>query len=468
MAAGSKNPLAVLLALRREELPLTLLMFGQFFSIITTFWILKPLKKAQFFEFYTNRSLDVLGFSLSAAQAELLAKVLNLVVAYVAVVVFSTLAQRLRRAQLTLAFSAFFVVMLIGYALTSTNLGGTQAWSFYLFGDLYSSLMVATFFAFLNDSVSPVDARRLYGPIVLGGVAGGAFGTSVLATWIKHVELSTWLWICVGIAFLIAAMAVMAGRIVARQPQPSLSVDSSERTAEQESSAPARSPNPALEGARLVLKSRYLLALVVMVGLYEIVSTVLDFQFSATVEHYAKLGLVDKTQHFATTYAITNWLALAVQVGLTSFLMSRFRLTVSLAVLPVMVVVASSTFLFLPLVWVASALSTTDNALSYSINQSAREALYTVTSPGEKYNAKAFIDVFVQRFAKALAVLGSLTFTLWLTDFSSLRYLTLFTLLMIAGWMVAARYAGKTFERLAAENNATPADQPKAQNVAHS
>ena len=52
----------------------------------------------------------------------------------------------------------------------------------------------------------------------------------------------------------------------------------------------------------------------------------------------------------------------------------------------------------------AIAMSVSDNGLNYSINQSAREALYTPTTPDEKYKAKAFIDMFVQRFAKVLAV----------------------------------------------------------------
>ena len=56
----------------------------------------------------------------------------------------------------------------------------------------------------------------------------------------------------------------------------------------------------------------------------------------------------------------------------------------------------------------AAALNTADNAFSYSINQSAKEALYTPTTPDEKYKAKAFIDMFVQRFAKTLGVGRSL------------------------------------------------------------
>ena len=93
-------------------------------------------------------------------------------------------------------------------------------------------------------------------------------------------------------------------------------------------------------------------------------------------------------------------------------------------------------------------LSTADNGFSYSINQSAKEALYVPTSDAEKYRAKAFIDMFVQRFAKAIAVLISLGITFAVTDMSSLRYLSLVTLALLVVWIVAARYAGRQFANL--------------------
>ena len=38
--------------IRRHEWPLAAAMFGYFFLVITTFWILKPLKKSAFVRFY--------------------------------------------------------------------------------------------------------------------------------------------------------------------------------------------------------------------------------------------------------------------------------------------------------------------------------------------------------------------------------------------------------------------------------
>ena len=101
-----------------------------------------------------------------------------------------------------------------------------------------------------------------------------------------------------------------------------------------------------------------------------------------------------------------------------------------------------------PVLWVGSLLNTVDNGFSYSMNQSAKEALYVPTSTEEKYQAKAFIDMFVQRFAKAVAVVVSLGITALFQDFASLRWLSVFTIVVIALWLVAAGYAGKRFQLL--------------------
>ncbi len=132
--------------------------------------------------------------------------------------------------------------------------------------------------------------------------------------------------------------------------------------------------------------------------------------------------------------------------------MTRFGLVAALLVLPLATLAGSGAFMAVPALWVGSLLNTVDNGFSYSINQSAKEALYVPTTPDEKYKAKAFIDMFVQRFAKAVAVVVSLGITAIFKDFSSLRWLSLFTIVVILIWMVAARYAGKHFQSLEETN----------------
>jgi len=163
------NPFKSILDIKKEEIPLSITMFSYFFLVITTFWILKPLKKTLFITFYDQTGVDILSWHLRGSQAELLAKVLNMVVAFIAVIVFTWLAHRYRRQMLTYIFSAFFIIVYILYSFIIESGEDVTIWSFYLFGDLFSTLMVATFFAFLNDSVTADGAKRLYGIVGLGG-----------------------------------------------------------------------------------------------------------------------------------------------------------------------------------------------------------------------------------------------------------------------------------------------------------
>ena len=423
--------------IRREETPFAAMMFGYFFLIITSFWILKPLKKSLFIQFYDETGFDLLGWQMTASQAEQLAKVLNMGVAFVAVVVFTILASRYRRQGLSLIFCGFFVLSYAAFSFVMNVPGGPTVWSFYLFGDLFATLMVATFFAFLNDSVTPEAAKRLYGIVGLGGVTGGVVGANLVAAMISELERTHWLWICVALALAIAAIATVAGRWVERHPPP-------EPAKRHEGEEPAGG-NPALEGARLVARSRYLLAIVGIVGLYEIISTILDFQFTSTIAYYLSGDAIG--EQFALTFAITNTVAFVVQLFFTGFVMSRLGVRVALLILPVIILAASAGFALFPILWLGCLLNTADNGFSYSINQSAKESLYVPTSREEKYKAKAFIDMFLQRFAKAVAVLLSLAITAIFVEFASIVWLSAVTLPLVLLWIFAASYAGRRFRK---------------------
>jgi AAA family ATP:ADP antiporter len=422
-------------AVRREEWPFALRMFAFVFLVIATFWILKPLKKSLFIEHYDTTGFMLLGHRFAAAEAELFAKVLNMVVAAVAVAAFTWLSRRARRERLTAVLMAFFVAAEVLFAILLAAPGPLTVWAFYLFGDLFSTLMVAAFFAFLNDSVTPDAAKRLYGFVGLGAVLGGVVGSSMLGALVSRLSPPGWMIACAAIGVVIVAVSWSAGGLVraasARRPEP-------ERTAER---------SAAFEGAALVFGSGYLLAIATIVGVYEMVSTIMDFQFTSTVSHYLDGAAIGR--HLSQVFAITNVASMVVQLFLTSTIMQRWGVGAALLVLPFAAGAGSAAFLAWPGLWVGSALNTADNAFSYSVNQSAKEALYVPTTPDEKYKAKAFIDMFVQRFAKSVAVGLSLAMGAWFGDFTSVRWLSIVTLGLVALWFGVARYAGRRFAALA-------------------
>jgi len=426
---------------QKGEWLFVVLMFLYFFTVITTFWILKPIKKGLFIDYYKvgGHAFDLFGWQLSGPQAEMIAKIGNMAVVFFAVLVFTRLARRLRRQQLTYVFAAFCFVVLLMYRALLPNAGEATVWSFYIFGDLYNSLMVATFFAFLNDSVSPLDARRLYGPIILGGVTGGAFSSFFVRTQIENFEPADWALICAGIMVLIAVVAGAAGRWVDRWGAPT-TIETPMGVEEQ------KEAGGALEGAWLVFRSRYLLAIVGLVGIYEIVSQLLDYQFTATVVHYVTGST---GEHFATVYAITNIFALIVQLFVTANVMSRFGVKAALLVMPILILGASALYLLLPILLIGSSLNTVDNGLNYSINQSARESLYTPLSRDEKYKAKACIDMFLYRTAKVVAVGVALLLGACVgEEFTAVRLLSFLTIALAVAWIWIARYAGNRFREM--------------------
>ena len=71
MAGPSRSPLAFVADLAPGERAFTALMLAYFFLVTTTFWILKPLKKALFIEFYDTSGLDLFSWHLAAAEAGL-------------------------------------------------------------------------------------------------------------------------------------------------------------------------------------------------------------------------------------------------------------------------------------------------------------------------------------------------------------------------------------------------------------
>ena len=447
------NWLRNLIDVRPEERAAAALMSLYFFLVITSFWILKPIKKTLFIDHFATDGLSILGSSFTAPEAEQLAKVGNLFVAAIAATVFSALSRSLRRAQLTTVFAGFFLAAYAFFAIVGPAQSGLTVSGFYLMGDLFSTLMVATFFSFLNDSVSPDSAKRLYGVVGFGGVLGGVFGSTAVALWISALSTTSWLAIAAGLAIAIVIVARAAAakfKLDEDASQVGVPVE-----ATPEAAPTSDAVNPAIAGARLVFRSGYLMSIVAIVGLYELVSAIVDFQFTSAIFEFTQ-SEAERSQHYASVFAVTNWVSMFVQLFLTSFIMRRFGLSVALLLLPVSIALSSIGFLAAPTLLLGSLLSVSDNGLSYSVNQSSKEALYVPTTVEEKYQAKAFIDMFVQRAAKVVGVGIGLTVKNSFVGVAGVSSLSFAVLPLVGLWAYAAVYAGRAFRQREEESGGSP------------
>jgi len=422
--------------IRKEEWPNVLLMSLFFFMVIATFWVLKPLKRGLLVNFYQNNPLTLLGTSFAGAEVEQLAKVLNMVVVYGMVVIFTLLSRKLKRQQLNLFLNLFFGGLFILFAGFMNNPGATTSWSFYVLGDMFNSAMVTFFWAYSNDIFSSEQAKRTYGIVGLGGIIGGIVGSSVVAGYVSNLGRPTLLYLClIPLVIMVGIGYVVNNRTDNKEPKP------------QTPCASGKQCNAIFEGGHIVFKSKYLLAIVALIGLYEMVSNIVDFQLSATIASSIS-GDLEKDAYFGLVGQITSIISLIVQLFLTSFIMKRYGVGIALLFLPVAIALGSVGFLVIPSLLFVTIMSASDNSLNYSINQSAKEALYTPTKQDAKYKAKAFIDMFVQRFAKVLAVVLNLAVAAWV-GLEHVRWLSIACLIILVFWILVVRYAGNEFENKA-------------------
>ena len=437
-----------------KKVAFTVVMFLYINLALTIFWILKPLKKSLFIGLYDGDQTFKLGsMEMLGSSAELLAKGMNLLIAFM-LVVFLTLVTRLaKRQRLTYCCMGLIIAMTIYFSLQINEPSESTVWLFYWFGDLYISLMLAAFFSFLHDTVDLRNAKRLYGFIVLGAVSGGAVGSTYFRGWIEEMNNQQWLHTIIGIGVVICLLAFAAGwmakSIPHHEPKPS------------PNDVPKKKFNAAIEGASLVFKSRYLIAIAGIVGFYEITSEVLDYQFTAMIERFVPKE--DIGSHFGTVYAIGNIAALVIQLCFSIFAAGfpKYRIHWILLALPLAIALSSLLFIIAPVLLAASLLKISDSTFAYSVNQTGRETLYNPLSRQEKYVARAFVEVFIQRTGKVAALLIAFLVPMFLntrneagqleTSLLGLQLLGGFTCIIVALWFYCVKVVGRKFESLERE-----------------
>jgi len=424
--------------IRPGEWPKALGLSAYFFLVIAIFWVLKPMKRGLLISYFGDHPLQFGTWVLTGAQAEQIGKVMNMIVAFAVVGLFTWLVRRYARHYLILIFCAGFggIFLVFGTVIDQIGLlGPGGVWAFYVTGDIWTTVMVATFWAFANDLHTGAEAERLYGIVGLGGVGGGFVGATVVSGLVEQLGRATLVYGCLVPTALIGVLGVWIHRREAAPTHTSLPEEESVLEEEEESVF--------LEGAKLVFQSKYLLGIAAVLAIYEMVSNIVDFQLSVIVEQQITSG-TERDTFFGVIGQVTSLASIGVQLLLTSFVMKRFSVKVALLFLPVAILGGTLGFVVLPSLLFVGFMSASDNALNYSINQSAKESLYTPTTRDEKYKAKSFIDMFIQRAGKVVAV--GLNLGLTALVIADVRWLSLAVGVLLIAWIAVIRFLGREYE----------------------
>jgi AAA family ATP:ADP antiporter len=162
------------------------------------------------------------------------------------------------------------------------------------------------------------------------------------------------------------------------------------------------------------------------------------------------------TSFKAEYFEWVNITGVVLQLFVVSRVMKYLGVRTALLVLPAVAFLEYGTFLVAPILSVFLVAKVGESSLEYSLQNTARQALFLVSSRIEKYVGKTVVDTVVVRAGDALTALVVLAGSR--AAFSTRAFATL-NLVLIAVWIVAvfaigrenARRTGEGAERIAAE-----------------
>jgi AAA family ATP:ADP antiporter len=293
----------------------------------------------------------------------------------------------------------------------------------YIFVGIFGVVAVTQVWTMANFLWTTREAKRLFGMLGSGGIAGGIAG-GFLTKWIAP-RFGTESILLVISAF-IAGAALLVVAIWSQRPTEDAQPVSDD------------GPRNLLESFQLVRQSPHLQAIAALICLSSIVTTAAGWQLKAI----AKETIVHKDMmaaYLGGFQAYAGIAAFAAQLLITTKLLRRFGVGVGLLVLPLSLTAGSIAVTIWGTLWAATVLKGSDQIFRYSVDTSALQLLYLPVSPNIKLQVKSFIDTVIWRFGDGLAGLTLLVFATNL-HFTP-REIGWVNLALLGGWIVAATVA---------------------------
>ena len=303
---------------------------------------------------------------------------------YLMIFVYGRLLSWVGASRALLATSLLSAVMIVSaYGLILK--GHTIATAIiYVFREAYIVLIIEQYWAFVNSTLSPAQARRINGPFCglasLGSVAGG-FLAGKLAV---RLGSETLLLFTAG-SLLPAAVCSAVAYALAGTPQPS--------DAE-------RGGKLGHTGLRVFLQSRYLVYIGLLVITTQIVSTVLDLRFKGLIEIAIPETDV-RTAFIGNFYGTLGAVAATLQFVATPLLLRFVPIRVVHLSIPTIHLITCGVLTATPSLWSSAAAFLVFKGLDYSIFRAAKEIFYIPLPFDARYRAKQIIDSFGYRSAKS-------------------------------------------------------------------
>lgn len=363
-------------SVRPEETRSVALMFAYSFLAMTAYNIVKPLTRS---EFIAALGSDNLPYVLFVAGM-LIGAVMHL---------YASAVRRLPpRHVIPVTQAAIIGLLVLFWGLLQTGAGWVTV-AFYFFGLILGILLISQFWTLANDIFDARQAKRLFGFIGGGASLGGALGAGITAFVVEEVGAEQLLLVS---AVTLAACTGIVLLLLRRHP-----------VGETAGFDAVSGGVGGREVVRLLSASRPLKVLALTVGCAAAGAAVVDQQLNMAAEALRGDGGGDSIA--ALLASVTAYLSLAgfvVQVALTSRIHRSAGVGAALLVLPLGFSASAAIILATGALWAVAGARVLGSTLRYTLDKTTREVLFVPLPAELRRRVKPFIDVTMDRFAKAL------------------------------------------------------------------
>jgi ATP/ADP translocase/CRP-like cAMP-binding protein len=417
--------LAPIVEVRRDEALTAFLMFAYSFLAMTAYNAIKPLTRSKFI---SDLGADNLPYVLLAS---------GLIIGVLMTGYAWLLARLPRRWGLPLTQFGIAVV-LVGFYILFQGSGSWVSAAFYVLANLMGVLLISQFWTVANLVYDPRQAKRLFGFIgggaPLGGVAGSALAASAERLGSTNLLLIS--------AALMTVCAALVGYIGGRERMDAGAAPAAAKTGGKEKDVSLT------EAFSLLRRSRHLQIIALVISFASIGAAIIEQQLNMAAAAAKGAGATDSITAFLAQVALwTSTIAFVIQVWLTSKIHRYLGIGFALLVLPVSMGSSAVLMLLNGALWAPGLARVLDQSLRYTVDKTTREILFLPLPADIKLRAKSFVDVTVDRGAKAASALLLLVLVKpWGFDFDWQR-LSIASLTMVALWVAMAIYAKRGYLR---------------------
>ena len=396
-----------ILNIKKEEQPLAVLSAVYFFCILCGYFFLRPVRDAM----GVARGMDELRWLF----------VCTALVSLAVVLAFGGVVARTNRRRF-IPIGYLFVIgclivfsgMLIADGAAGGGLIGTDTetpvaryvgYTFFVWLSTANLFVTSVFWAFMVDIFDVGQGKRMFAFIGIGGTLGalvGGWATTVISGMTDSVYLPAGLMLT-GAAFFGLAIVVMLtlDRLVFGSQRSQLTADGAaieghQRAGDRDVAGEGGIGGTFWEGAQAVVRSPYLLGIGAYIMLMAISNTLIYFTQALVISNNT-----DTFSELVAGFALFDVLAqvatLFVQIFVTTHVIKRIGVGWTLVILPVVTMTGFAILSAWTVFGVMAVFQAVQRATRYAVSRPARETLFSVVSPSEKYKAKPFVDVFLYR-----------------------------------------------------------------------